>query len=140
MTTPTQASSSLFDTMTSMVLLVGRLLLPAVFLHEGIAKLGNYAGSVAFARAFGVPEKLLPVAIAVELGGGLCIALGIFTRSAALALAGFCLVTAFVFHTKFTEINQLLHFQKNLAIAGGLLVLVVAGPGTLGIGWRLRSG
>ena len=110
-------------------LLVGRLFLATIFLHEGVAKLGNYAGSAAYARAFGVPEALLPGAIAVELGCGLLIALGLFTRSAAVVLAGFCLVTAVVFHTKFAEINQLLHFEKNLAMAGGLLVLAVVGPG-----------
>jgi putative oxidoreductase len=110
-------------------LLAGRVFMATIFLHEGVAKLGNYAGSVAYARKFGVPEALLPGAIAAELGCGLLIALGLFTRSAAIVLSGFCLVTAVVFHTKFAEINQLLHFEKNLAMAGGLLVLAVAGPG-----------
>jgi putative oxidoreductase len=110
-------------------LLVGRVCLATIFLHEGVAKLGNYAGSAAYARSFGVPEALLPGAIAVELGCGLLIALGLFTRSAAIVLSGFCLFTAAVFHTKFAEMNQLLHFEKNLAMAGGLLVLAVVGPG-----------
>jgi putative oxidoreductase len=78
-----------------------------------------------------MPEQLLAAAVVVELGCGLAIALGLFTRMAAILLAGFCLVTAVVFHTKFSEINQLLHFEKNLAIAGGLLALAVAGPGRL---------
>jgi putative oxidoreductase len=111
------------------VLLAGRLLLATIFVHEGVAKLGNYAGSAAYARAFGVPDGLLPIAIAVELGCGLLIVVGVFARPAAFLLAGFCLVTAVLFHTKFAEMNQLLHFQKNLAMAGGLLALVVAGPG-----------
>ena len=118
-------------------LLVGRLLIATIFLHEGVAKLGNYAGSAAYARTFGVPEQLLPLAIAAELGCGLLIALGLFTRLAALVLAGFCVFTAAVFHTKFGEINQLLHFEKNLAMAGGLLVLAVCGPGRLSIGTLL---
>jgi putative oxidoreductase len=110
-------------------LLLGRLLLAAIFVHEGIAKLGNVAGSAAYAASFGVPAGLLPLAIAVELGGGILIAVGLFTRPAAVALAGFCLVTAVVFHANLAVVNQLLHFEKNLAIAGGLLVLAAAGPG-----------
>jgi putative oxidoreductase len=111
------------------VLLAGRLLLATIFLHEGLAKLGNYAGSAAYARAFGVPDGMLPIAIAVELGCGLLVVFGMFARPAAFLLVGFCLVTAVLFHNNYTELNQLLHFEKNLAIAGGLLTLVVAGPG-----------
>jgi putative oxidoreductase len=122
-------SPHLISTFEPFALLVGRICLATIFLHEGVAKLGNYAGSAAYARSFGVPEVLLPGAIAVELGCGLLIMLGLFTRSAAIVLAGFCLVTAVLFHTKFAEINQLFHFEKNLAMAGGLLVLAVAGPG-----------
>ena len=117
--------------------MVGRLLIAAIFLHEGVTKLSNIAGSAAYARAFGVPGELLPLAIAVELGCGLLIALGLFTRLAALVLAGFCLFTAAVFHVKFAEVNQLLHFEKNLAMAGGLLVLAVHGPGPLALGASL---
>lgn len=122
----------------SAVLLAGRLLLAAIFLHEGWSKIANYAGSAAYTRAFGLPEALLPAAIAVELGGGLLIALGLFTRCASVALAVFCLFTAAVFHTKLGEINQLLHFEKNLAIAGGFLVLAVAGPGRFALGLSRR--
>jgi putative oxidoreductase len=107
-------------------LLLGRLLLATIFIHEGIAKLGNYAASAAYAKAFGVPEALLPFAIATELGCGALVALGLYVRPAALLLAGFCITTALIFHSKFSEINQLLHFEKNLAIAGGLLALAVA--------------
>lgn len=120
-------------------LLVGRLMLATIFLHEGVAKLGNYAASAAYTRSFGVAEKLLPLAIAVELGGGVLIALGLFTRVAAMILAGFCVFTAAVFHTKFSEINQLLHFEKNVAMAGGLVVLAVCGPGPLSTARLLRA-
>ncbi len=114
-------------------LLVARLLLAAIFVHDGLFKLGNYAASAGYARAFGVPDQLLPLAIAVELGCGLLIALGFYTRAAALLLAGFCLFTAAVFHTKFGDRNQLIHFEKNLAVAGGFLSLWVTGPGRLSI-------
>ena len=122
-----------------LALLAGRCLLATIFLHEGIAKLGNYGAAAAYTKAFGLPESLLPAAIAVELGCGLLIALGLYTRAAALLLSGFCLFTAAVFHIKFGERNQLLHFEKNLAMAGGLLVLAVSGPGPISVG-RLIAG
>jgi putative oxidoreductase len=114
-------------------LLLGRVLLATIFIHEGMAKLGNYAGSAAYAKAFGVPEALLPFAIATELGCGALVALGLYVRPAAVMLAGFCAVTALIFHAKFSELNQLLHFEKNLAMAGGLLALAVAGPGLMAL-------
>jgi putative oxidoreductase len=118
----------------AVALLASRLLLAIIFIHEAIAKLGNYAGSAAYANAFGVPEALLPFAIATELGCGACIAVGAYVRPAAILLAGFCVMTALIFHTKFSDINPLLHFEKNLAMAGGLLVLAVCGPGAFSVG------
>jgi putative oxidoreductase len=115
--------------------LAGRLLLAALFLHEAWSKLTAYSAALAYMQAFGVPGWLLPLAIAVELGGGLLIMLGYQTRVAALALAGFCLATAALFHHKLGDRNQLLHFEKDLAIAGGLLVLFAHGAG----GWALDA-
>jgi putative oxidoreductase len=89
-------------------------------------------------QAFGVPGQLLPLAIAVELGCGLLILCGYHTRAAALILAGFCLATAVLFHGKFGDRNQLLHFEKDLAIAGGLLLLFAHGVGAWAID-ALRS-
>jgi putative oxidoreductase len=109
--------------------LVGRILLSALFLHEAYAKLTAYSAAVAYSEAFGVPGMLLPLAIAVEVGGGLSILVGYYTRVAALALAGFCVATAVLFHTKLGVRNELLHFEKDLAIAGGLLVLCAHGAG-----------
>ena len=119
--------------------LAGRLLLAALFLHEAWAKLTGYAGALAYMQAFGVPGQLLPIAIAVELGGALLILLGYQTRVAALILAGFCIATAVLFHTKLGDRNQLLHFEKDLAIAGGFLVLFARGGGAWALD-ALRSG
>ena len=105
----------------------GRLLLAAIFLHEAWSKLMGYAGALAYMHAFGVPGQLLPLAIAVEAGCGLLILVGYHTRAAALMLAAFCLAAAVLFHTRFGDRNQLLHFDKDLAIAGGLLVLFAHG-------------
>jgi len=109
--------------------LAGRLLLCALFLHEAWAKLTGYSAAVAYAQAFGVPGVLMPLAIAVEAGCGLLILLGYHARAAALLLAGFCVATALLFHTKLGNRNELLHFEKDLAIAVGLLVLFAHGAG-----------
>jgi hypothetical protein len=71
----------------------------------------------------------MPFAIALEIGCGVLILLGYYTRPAALLLAGFCLATAVLFHIKLGNRNELLHFEKDLAIAGGLLVLFAHGAG-----------
>jgi len=115
--------------------LAGRLLLAALFLHEAFSKLAAYSAALAYMQAFGVPGQPLPLAIALELGGGLLLLYGYHTRAAALLLAGFCVATAVLFHTKFGDRNQLLHFEKDFAIAGGLLVLFAHGGGA----WALDA-
>lgn len=123
----------------SVGLLVARFLLAAIFIHEGLAKLGGFAAAAAYTRAFGVPEQLLPLAIALEFGCGLLLVLGFYTRPAAVGLFGFCLITALVFHSNIADRNQLLHFEKNLAIAGGFLALAFAGAGRFSLDRWLRG-
>ena len=118
---------------------LGRLFLAGIFLHEGLGKLASYSRAGAYMQAFGLPPALLPLAIAVELGCGLMIAAGLFTRVAAFLLAGFCLVTAVVFHQKLGDVGQLLHFEKNVAIAGGFLVLLAGGAGPWSLDAKLRG-
>jgi len=118
---------------------LGRLLLAAIFLHEAWSKLIGYAAALAYMKAFGVPAWLLPFAIAVEAGCAFLIVIGYRTRLAAFVLAGFCVATAALFHTKLGDRNQLLHFEKNLAMAGGFLVLLAHGGGAWAIdAWRRR--
>ena len=118
---------------------LGRLLLAAIFLHEAWSKLTGYAAALAYMKAFGVPGWLLPFAIAVEAGCAFLIVIGYRTRLAAFVLAGFCVATAALFHTKLGDRNQLLHFEKNLAMAGGFLVLLAHGGGAWAIdAWRRR--
>jgi putative oxidoreductase len=107
---------------------------------EAFSKLGAYADAVRYSVAFGVPALLLPGAIALELGGGIMIMAGCYTRLAAPALSAFCLVVALIFHTKFSDLNQLIHFQKDFALAGAFLVLWARGAGALSIDtWRARG-
>ena len=119
--------------------LLGRLLLSALFLHEAFAKLNGYAAAIAYMETFGMPGAMLPLAIALELGGALMIIAGFKTRIAALMLAAFCIATAVLFHARFGVRNELLHFEKDLAIAGGFLVLAARGGGAWSVdAWRSR--
>ena len=122
------------------VVLGGRLLLAAIFLHVAWAKMTGYAAAVAYTETFGLPGWLLPGAIALELGCGLIILVGFRTRAAAALLGAFCVVTAVVFHRNIADRNQLLHFEKDLAIAGGFLVLAAFGAGSWAIdAWQKRK-
>ena len=81
-------------------------------------------------EAMGIPGMLLPLVIALEIGGGLALIVGFMTRWAALALAVFAVVSAVIFHANFGDQTQAILFMKNLAMAGGLLLLYVQGAGS----------
>ncbi|MEK1894952.1 MAG: DoxX family protein [Rhizobium sp.] len=122
-------------------LLIGRLLLAWIFLHEGVSLALNFSGAVEMAAQFGLSVPLLVATIALQIGAGLSIATGLFPRIGASALGLFCVATATLFHTNFSDQNELLHFEKDLAIAGGMFVLAAAGAGTLSIDhWRRGRG
>jgi len=114
----------------------GRILLASIFVLSGFTKIAGYAGTQGYMEAMGVPGALLPLVIVTELGGGLLVALGLWTRLAALALAGFSLVAAALFHANFGDQMQMIMFLKNLAIAGGFLVLFAHGAGPLSLDAR----
>ena len=116
--------------------LAGRILLASLFLLSGLSKLGAYSATAAYMASAGVPGALLPVVIATEVLVSLAIILGWKTRVAAALLAGFSLLTAFVFHNNFGDQIQMIMFLKNVSIAGGLLLLVVNGAGPLSIDRR----
>ena len=121
------------------IALIGRVLLAAIFVHEAWSKIVGYDRAVTYMQAFGLPSALLPLAIVTELGCGVLVALGLYTRIAALPLAGFCVVTALIFHTRLSSVNELLHFEKDFAIAGGFLMLFIAGPGRWSLDARVRG-
>ena len=126
-------------TFQSLAAPAGRILISLIFVVSGISKLGNFSGTQGYMESVGVPGMLLPVVIAVELLGGLAIILGWHTRIAAFLLAGFSLVSAVLFHANFGDQMQMIMFMKNLALAGGFLMLVSLGAGPWSIDNRSKS-
>ena len=107
--------------------LTGRIFISGVFLLSGINKISNYSGTVGWMESFGLPGFLLIPAIILEILAPILIIIGYQTKIAAGALSLFCLATAIIFHTDFSDQMQFIAFMKNLALAGGFLFLVVNG-------------
>lgn len=108
---------------------VGRILLAAIFITSGLNKIGAYAGTQGYMESMGVPGELLVLVIVLEVLGGIAIVIGYQARLAALALAGFSVISALLFHANFSDQMQTMSFMKNLTIAGGFLMIVVHGAG-----------
>ncbi len=113
--------------------LLGRLLLVSVFIAEGWDKLAHYPGALAYMAMHGVPGALLPFAILVEIGCSLLVLAGWHTRLAALGLAVFSAAAAILFHLGVPGRSELLHFEKDLALAGAFLILAARGAGGLSL-------
>ena len=119
--------------MNAYVSLLGRTGLSLIFIISGWGKIAGYAATQGYMESVGVPGALLPLVIALELGGGLAILAGAFTRWFALGLAVFSIVSALVFHADLGDQMQAIMFWKNFAIAGGFLLLAANGPGPLSL-------
>ena len=113
----------------------GRVLLVVLFLIAGVGKVAGYAGTQAYMHAAGVPGALLPLVILTELGGGVLILLGLWTRPVAFLLAGFTLLAALIFHHGIGDPMQRLMLLKDISISGGFLLLVAHGAGA----WSLDA-
>ena len=117
------------NTTQNFVELLGRILLAALFLIAGLGKIGGYAATQGYMESMGLPGALLPLVIALEVGGALAIIAGWRTRLVAFLLAGFSIVSALVFHSALGDQVQFVMFMKNFSIAGAFLVLVARGAG-----------
>jgi putative oxidoreductase len=130
---------------SDVVLLVGRALLAAIYLYGGYRKLMGLDGLAGYLASHGVAVGAYPIAIlaaGVEFFGSLCVLVGLGTRYAAMLMALFTVVAALIGH-QFWEVSdpamyvdQMNHFMKNVAIAGGFLILYAAGPGRWSIDRR----
>jgi putative oxidoreductase len=127
----------------STTVLVGRILLGLLFVLSGFAKISGFDGTAGYIASKGLPLPQLVAAltIVVELGGGLALMAGLYTRQAVVALAGFTLLAGVIFHNFWAvpqaeQMAQQINFMKNLAIAGGMLVVAAFGPGRLSLDAR----
>lgn len=125
---------------TNSMALAGRIALALIFLVSGAGKLAGPEATAGYIAAAGLPfpALLLWGTIALELAGGAALALGYRTQIVAVALAGFTVLAASLFHSQFGDQNQMIHFLKNAAIAGGLLQVAAFGAGTLSLDGRRR--
>ncbi|WP_423595941.1 DoxX family protein [Roseateles sp. MS654] len=122
----------------SVLPLIGRLLMATIFLVSGFGKLMAPSGTIGYIASVGLPlpELAYAGALAAELGGGLMLVLGYRTRWVAAALVVFSVVSAVLFHNALGDQNQMFHFLKNLAMAGGLLQFIAFGGGTFSLDER----
>ena len=119
--------------MNAYLSLLGRIGLSLIFIISGWGKIAGYAATQGYMESVGVPGALLPLVIALELGGGLAIVAGVFTRWFALGLAVFSIASALLFHFNLADQVQAIMFWKNFAIAGGFLLLAANGPSPLSL-------
>lgn len=115
---------------------LGRVFIALIFVITGLNKISNYSGTQGYMESMGVPGMLLPLVIALEVIGGLAIILGWQARIVAFLLAGFCLVSAVLFHGNIGDQTQFIQFLKNLGLAGGFLFIVANGAGAWSLDGR----
>jgi len=142
---PAHDDARVFNVPRSGTALAGRILLAAIFLTSGYAKLADPASAVGYMNMAGVPsaDTLVYVAGTAELLGGLSILVGFLARLGALGLFLMLIPIQYYFHSFWTmegaeAQTQMVQFMKNLTIMGGLLMLVASGPGRYSIDGRLR--
>src|SRR6266853_1115097 len=121
--------------MNSLVALAGRILLALIFLLSGIDKIVHHAGTLGYITKAGLPfpQALLIASIIIEIGAALAIIAGWQTRWAAALLVLWMIPVTLVFHNPGGGQEPMVHFMKNVAITGGLLLLWALGPGALSL-------
>lgn|SRR5690554_1821305 len=116
--------------------LAGRVLLALIFIQSGLGKISGLEGTQGYMEMMGVPGFLIYPTILVELVGGIFVLIGFQTRISALLLAGFSLLSGFLFHFDPSNQMEMISFMKNVTIAGGFLLLVAHGAGKLSVDGR----
>ena len=114
----------------ALISLIARVLMAYIFIMAGWGKITAYSATVGYMESMGVPGALLPLTILIEFGGGLALLFGFQARFAALGLAVFSLITAFLFHG---GAEDAINFMKNIAMTGDLLLLMLHGAGKFSV-------
>jgi len=118
---------------------IGRILLSALFLIEGIGKISMQEDVIMYMADYGVPEILFIPAIILEILFPLLLIIGYKTKLSALIMALFTLTVAIIFHTDFSEGMQITFFLKDLAIAGGFMIIFVYGSNKISLDYRIKK-
>ncbi|MEM8552552.1 MAG: DoxX family protein [Pseudomonadota bacterium] len=129
-------SSSFVEQASRAAMVPARIMLSSIFLISGAQKLTAYEATAGYMNAFGVPGALLPAVIVFEIAAALALIVGYKARVAAFLLAGFSILAGAIFHFDPADQIQTIMLLKNVAIAGGLLAIVAAGPGALSLDRR----
>lgn len=124
------------DKLSAYAPLIGRIFLGALFLIAGFGKLSDVAGFTGFMASAGVPAFLAWPAVIFELALGASMILGFQTRIMALLGAGFCLLAGLLYHFNPADQMQMTMFLKNVAIAGGFLMVFAHGAGPVALDKR----
>jgi len=118
---------------------IGRLLLAALFLIEGFGKISNQENVIMYMEDYGIPEILFVPATVLEILFPLLLIVGYKTKWTASVMALFTFTVAIIFHTDFSEGMQMVFFLKDLAIAGGFMIILVYGPGKISLDHYFKS-
>lgn len=129
--------NTLFDKLSPYFNIASRVLLATIFIWAGYGKIGGYGWYLEnMITPMGLPSFILPLTIVLELGGGILLLVGFQARLVSLLLAGFTLIAAFTYHLQPQDTIQMIMFYKNLAIAGGLLLITQYGAGAFALDKR----
>ena len=118
---------------------IGRLLLSALFLIEGFGKISMHENVIMYMEDYGVPGVLFVPAIILEILFPILLIAGYRTKWVASVMALFTFTVAIIFHTDFTEGMQVMLFLKDIAIAGGFMIIIAHGPGKISLDHYLKS-
>ena len=119
---------------------LGRILLSSLFLIEGVRKFFFQEETIMYMEEYGVPEILFFPSLILEILFPILLIIGYKTRISALIMALFTLTVAIIFHTDFQNQMELIIFLKDIAIAGGFLIIAANEPKICSIDYMLKSG
>ena len=121
--------------------LVARTFIALIFIQTGIGKIAGFADIQQQIASVGIPLATLVAlfTIVFEIAGGISLILGYKARIGGILLLVFLIPATLVFHNPVADPTQMIQFMKNLAIMGGLLMVVAYGAGPVSLDRRETS-